>query len=215
MRAGFGALQRVAAAYPPGEYRAGFLAALDAVRVLFDIKADGLADLPPAVVDAVRVLPPAPAQQLGTVGGRQFRIEGHRETAPALAAPAAVALPDLAADDPPPAGWRRLNVAPVVPVDVAEADRVVEVLRENNHISVRPDMWRLVGVGAQGWAYDEIAGPGRLILPADHWLPVPPQWRSRLMLVPVPDTWAVFVPISMIRVEARESLPDGRQQLRG
>lgn len=90
MKAGFLALQCTAAAYPPGEYRAGFLAALAAVRTLFDIKADPVADLPdfppPAVAGSVRVLPPAPparsstAPQLSAAGqvehGRRFAIRG-------------------------------------------------------------------------------------------------------------------------------------------
>lgn len=97
MKAGFLALQCTAAAYPPGEYRAGFLAALAAVRTLFDIKADpiassapaAIADLPdfppPAVADSVRVLPPAPPAR--------------SSTAPQLSAAAPVAqLSGVAAD---------------------------------------------------------------------------------------------------------------------
>ena len=220
-------LQCVAAQYPPGEFAAGFLACLSAMRATLAIPATleeidavipppaaMLASSAPAVVDAVRVLPPAPAQQLGTVGGRQFRIEGHRE-----AAVAAVALPDLAADDPPPAGWRRLNVAPVVPVNVADADRVVEVEHGDDPVVVRPDRWRLVTWGAEGFVYDEIAGPGRYVLPADRWVPVPVAWRGRMGVELVPDQWALFVTVDWaIRTLGRarvERLPDGRAQITG
>ena len=223
MKAGFRALQCVAAAYPAGEYRAGFLAALEAVRVLFDA-GDGLADdLPPAVADAVRVLPPAPQLPAGRAGGWRFGVQALEvETwdgqivmaddvpAPAQQLPAAAAVVDA-----PP---RRLQPAPVVPVVVADADRVVEVEGGSDPVVVRPDLWRLVA-SDPAFVYDEIAGPGRYVLPADRWVPVPVAWRHRVGVELVPDQWALFVTVDWaIRHLGRgrvQVLPGGRAQITG
>lgn len=205
MKAGFLALQCTAAAYPPGEYRAGFLAALAAVRVLFDIKADPIADLPdfppPAVAGSVRVLPPAPPARSSTAP---------QLSAAAPALPAAVSVVEMS-----PALRRAL--APVAEIYVEEGDREIEIEHGDHIAIVRPDRWRLVATDSRGWVYDEISGPGRLILPAGEWVPVPAAFRQRLDIGPVLDAWAVFFPLCRLTVGRNliETLPDGRRQIRG
>lgn len=214
MMAGFAALQRVAAAYPAGEYRAGFLAALEAVRVLFDAADNALAeDLPPAAIPAangsagsVRVLPPAPAPQLQAWAGVDYAAADDLPAAVVVSAPAEL---------PPP---RRLQPSRPAPVVVADADRVVEVERGSDPVVVRPDLWRLVA-SDPAFVYDEIAGPGRYVLPADRWVPVPVAWRHRVGVELVPDQWALFVTVDWairhLGADRVRVLPGGRRQITG
>ena len=231
MKAGFRALQRVAAAYPPGEYRAGFLAALEAVRVLFDAADNGLVEdlpaaLPAAVADSVRVLPPAPAPAAAlrsgvAADGRRFAVRALEvedwdgQIVTVNDAPPAQLPAGRPAELPPP---RRLQPAPVVPVVVAESDRVVEVERGSDPVVVRPDLWRLVS-SDPAFVYDEISGPGRYILPADRWVPVPVGWRHRVGVEVVPDQWALFVTVDWairhLGADRVRVLPGGRREITG
>ena len=234
MTAGFAALQRVAAAYPAGEYRAGFLAALEAVRMLFDAADNGMADdLPPAAmlaangaVGSVRVLPPAPvpapALRSGVAAdGRRFAVRALEvedwdgQIVSVDDAPPAQLPAGRPAELPPP---RRLQPARPAPVDVPDSARVVEVERGSDPVVVRPDLWRLVA-SDPAFVYDEIAGPGRYVLPADRWVPVPVAWRHRVGVELVPDQWALFVTVDWairhLGADRVAVLPGGRRQITG